>query len=197
MANQAETVLFSNLMSQMYALRQQGQLCDVQLLVNNTIIPAHRVVLAAFSPYFRAMFCSQLNESQQSSVSIQDFSTAIVSLIVEYAYTASIDITEENVQMILRAASFMQIETLENLCTQFLLVHLHPSNCLGIREFALCLGCSSLYSAADSFCQDHFFEMSEHDEFLHLTASQVINLVGRDALKVSQSLWCLYICSNK
>lgn len=37
-------------------LRKQGQLCDVTIRVNNQDFTAHRVVLAATSPYFFAMF---------------------------------------------------------------------------------------------------------------------------------------------
>lgn len=37
-------------------LRQDEDLCDVVLKVGNISISAHKVVLAASSPYFKAMF---------------------------------------------------------------------------------------------------------------------------------------------
>ncbi|XP_076439462.1 kelch-like protein 18 [Babylonia areolata] len=180
------TSLYGTLMAEMSALWKQEQLCDVHLQVHDRVIPAHRVVLAALSPYFRAMFCSQLTESQQSHITIQGFSPAIVQMVVEYAYTAVIHLTEDNIQMVLHAASVMQIGTLESKCTNFLIEQLHPSNCLGIRDCAQSLGCKRLHAAADSFCQDNFFEVSQNEEFLQLSPSQVLNLVARDALKVKK-----------
>ena len=46
-------------------LQKEGQFCDVTLLVDGKRFPAHRNVLAAFSPYFKAMFTNTLAESKQ------------------------------------------------------------------------------------------------------------------------------------
>ena len=43
-------------------LRQAEDLCDVILHVGNSHISSHRVVLAASSPYFRAMFTGKPKE---------------------------------------------------------------------------------------------------------------------------------------
>lgn len=40
-------------------LRQDEDLCDVVLRVGSTSISAHKVVLAASSPYFKAMFAGK------------------------------------------------------------------------------------------------------------------------------------------
>lgn len=40
-------------------LRQDEDLCDVVLRVGGTSISAHKVVLAASSPYFKAMFAGK------------------------------------------------------------------------------------------------------------------------------------------
>lgn len=180
----SEQEFFKSLVSEMYTFWKQEQLCDVQLRVQKIVIPAHRVVLAALSPYFRAMFCSHLNESQKFEVEICGLSSSVVYSIVEYAYTSCLLLTEENVQTVLHAASIMQISSLECMCAHFLSERLHPSNCLGIRDFANRLGCFSLYSIADIYCQDNFLEVSQNDEFLQLPATQVIDLVARDKLKV-------------
>ncbi len=42
----------------MNAFRKRGQLCDVVVKVGGREFPAHRVVLAASSDYFDAMFSS-------------------------------------------------------------------------------------------------------------------------------------------
>lgn len=51
-------------------LQKEGQFCDVTLLVDGKKFPVHRNVLAAFSPYFKAMFTNTLAESKQVKPSI-------------------------------------------------------------------------------------------------------------------------------
>ncbi len=53
-------------------LRKHRELCDVVLVVGARKIYAHRVVLSACSPYFHAMFTSELCESRQNEVTIRD-----------------------------------------------------------------------------------------------------------------------------
>lgn len=58
----------SNILEIMNILRKNKELCDVVLLVGDHEIFAHRVVMAACSPYFRAMFTNELAESRQNEV---------------------------------------------------------------------------------------------------------------------------------
>ena len=43
-------------LSNLCILRQHEEFCDIVLVVGNTSITTHKVVLASCSPYFRAMF---------------------------------------------------------------------------------------------------------------------------------------------
>ena len=45
----------------MNKLRKAEHLCDVTLKVEQTLFPAHRLVLAAVSDYFAAMFTGEVN----------------------------------------------------------------------------------------------------------------------------------------
>lgn len=61
---------------------------------------------------------------------------------------------------------------------------LHPKNCLGVRQFAETMMCTTLYDAANSFVHQHFVEVSVSEEFLSLRADEVLELVGCDELNV-------------
>ncbi|KAK0055342.1 heat shock protein 70 A1 [Biomphalaria pfeifferi] len=175
-----------NLLSEINQLWMDRELCDVNLSVEGVVIPAHRVILAALSPYFKAMFCSQLDESHKFQIRIQDLSLTAVQAIINFAYTAHLELTEDTVQTIMQTAAMMQISAVEKLCCSFLVEHLHPSNCLGIRDFAHIIGCFDLKETADKYCEENFFEVSHHDEFLKLEVEEVIGLISRDSLKVAK-----------
>lgn len=73
-------------------------LCDVTLVANTVEIPAHKMVLAACSPYFYAMFTS-FEESKQDRITLQGVDHQALTLLIEYVYTSEVQVTEENVQV--------------------------------------------------------------------------------------------------
>lgn len=73
-------------------------LCDVTLIADNVEIPAHKMVLAACSPYFYAMFTS-FEESKQDKITLKEIDSQALTLLVEYVYTSEVQVTEENVQV--------------------------------------------------------------------------------------------------
>lgn len=82
------------LLETLNTLRKRRELCDVVLIVSKRKILAHRVVLSACSPYFHAMFTSELQESRQTEVEIRDIDEHAMELLVEFAYTSHIVVEE-------------------------------------------------------------------------------------------------------
>ena len=62
-----------------------------------------------------------------------------------------LDLKEETVENLLSAASLLQLRDVADACSSFLMKQLHPSNCIGIRQFAEARGCTDLYRVANSF----------------------------------------------
>jgi len=118
----------------MNTLREQNQLCDVLLMAGGNEIPAHKVVLASSSPYFRAMFTGELSESRQTVVTMREIDSHALELLVQYVYTAEIEVTEDNVQ----------VRSLPN--HSYMYLYLCFVSCLSQAEFTLdliiihCLG---------------------------------------------------------
>ncbi|KAK5979154.1 BTB domain-containing protein [Trichostrongylus colubriformis] len=61
------------LLSQLSEFRDESQLCDVTLVAQGTRINAHRLVLAAASSYFKAMFTNDMAESRLRSPMSENF----------------------------------------------------------------------------------------------------------------------------
>ncbi|KAI4455983.1 kelch protein [Holotrichia oblita] len=164
-------------------MRQELLLCDVTLIADNVEIPAHKMVLAACSPYFYAMFTS-FEESKQDKITLKEIDSQALTLLVEYVYTSEVQVTEENVQVLLPAANLLQLTDVRDACCDFLQAQLHPSNCLGIRAFADLHGCLDLLNSAESYIELHFPEVVECEEFLTLSHQQVARLICSDRLTV-------------
>lgn len=63
-------------------------------------VPAHKMVLAACSPYFYAMFSSfDFEEARKDKVTVKGVEYEALQLLVEYVYTSYIEVTEDNVQV--------------------------------------------------------------------------------------------------
>ncbi len=65
---------------------------DVNLIIGEITIPAHRAVLAQYE-YFRAMFCGSVRlwESSSKNVVIQGVEGTVFIHIIKYAYTSEIE----------------------------------------------------------------------------------------------------------
>ncbi|XP_072846221.1 kelch-like protein 3 isoform X2 [Pogona vitticeps] len=169
----------------MNELRSKRLLCDVVIVAEDVEIEAHRVVLAACSPYFFAMFTGDMSESKAKKIEIKDVDGLTLSKLIDYIYTAEIEVTEENVQVLLPAASLLQLMDVRQNCCDFLQSQLHPTNCLGIRAFADVHTCTELLQQANAYAEQHFPEVMLGEEFLSLSLDQVCSLISSDKLTVS------------
>ena len=165
---------------------KRQELCDVTLVVQGRKFPAHRVILAANSPYFRAMFTSGLSESQQSSIELNDISSAILEPLLGYFYTSHVLLEAEQVQDLVQVVDMLQVDQLKEACVEYLLHHVTVTNCLTMLNFADIHNCEKLYEESQKLVTKQFKEISVSKEFKMLSSSQLFQLLSLDALSVSK-----------
>lgn len=112
-------------------LRWNKELCDIVLCIENQKFLAHKVVLAGCSPYLLAMFTNGMLETAKDHVEIQGIDPVAMEIILAFMYTGTIEITVENVQIVLGGASMLNMTSLRNVCCTFLQSQLAATNCLG------------------------------------------------------------------
>ncbi|XP_072524061.1 kelch-like protein 10 [Salminus brasiliensis] len=170
-------------------LRLDGKLCDVVLRVGGAEVKAHKIILCSCSGYFRVLFTSSHWKCSEKSVfTIPDVSPDIMELILQYAYSADVDITSENVQDLLAAANQLDVLGLVGLCCNFLEKQLCPENCIGICRFADWYSCRELYRRAHTYILHHFEEVvrEPEEEFLELTLLQLSDILEKDELNAKR-----------
>ena len=69
---------------------QDKELCDVTLATETKSYSAHKLVLAACSPYFRALFAA--NPCKHPTVFFRDISADQMDLLMEYMYRGRISV---------------------------------------------------------------------------------------------------------
>ncbi|XP_075684896.1 kelch-like protein 40 [Rhinoderma darwinii] len=159
---------------------------DCVLKIKDKEFPCHRLVLAACSPYFRAMFLSDLEESKNKEIDLEDVDPDVMGKILHYIYTSEIEITEKNVQDIFSVANMFQIPSIFTVCVSFLQKKLCLSNCLAIFRLGLMLDCPRLAVSARDFLCDRFNLITRDDEFYQLSPDELIAIISSDALNIEK-----------
>ncbi|MGH0147860.1 UNVERIFIED_CONTAM: hypothetical protein FKN15_061099 [Acipenser sinensis] len=176
-----------NILQQLKSMYEEEQLTDIVVEVDHgKTFSCHRNVLAAISPYFRSMFTSGLTESTQKEVRIVGVEAESMHLVLDYAYTSKVTLSETNVQALFTAASIFQIPPLQDQCAQFMVSRLDPQNCTGVFMFADAYGHQELKDKSRDYIRKKFLCVVKEQEFLHLTKEQLVGILNSDDLNVEK-----------
>ena len=179
-----------DLLSKCAQFREEGQFIDVRLKVREDIFPAHRIVLAANSDYFYAMFTDGMKESNQEVIELKDeiISPDALKIVMESIYTGDLRVDRENVFEVLAAADHLQVTTVVQQCCDFLKrefiqLRLDLHNYCLLSTVADRHGLKDLQEAADKKMASIFKDVCESEGFLtHIGADQLFSLLSRDDL---------------
>ena len=169
---------------------EEGIFTDVQLKVGRTLFPAHRMVLAAYSDYFYAMFTNGMKETNQEVIELRDesMSSETFKQIIDYIYSGHLRINKENVFQVLAAADHLQVTSVLQECSDFLKRELLQDK-LDVRwysylyEIAEKYGLTELREAAESKMALNYQDICESKEFLtHMSTEKFFSLLSRDDL---------------
>ncbi|XP_055353289.1 kelch-like protein diablo [Paramacrobiotus metropolitanus] len=145
-------------------------------------IPCHRAILAAKSTYFRSMFASQMKESHEEQIQLQDMPHDILDQVVRYIYTAKIYLDASNVLLLLEFAIFLDVSEIVRACTEFLEGNMNTGNWLTVQRTAEFLSCRDIIKICKEFVVRNFSAVSRCDDFLQIGESQMIELIASDDL---------------
>lgn len=165
-------------------MRLQGECCDVTLEASGVEYKAHKCVLAAASDYFKAMFTSQMKEKCMSSISLAEIYENDVHTadIFDFIYTGEMTLTDWNVWPILDLSTYYQIQTLTEMCQNYLISRVSKSNCCEMYYNAKSLALTQLKIESQRLIHDHFPELTEQDVMNFLEKSDLEQILPSDSL---------------
>lgn len=78
------------ILAQINKMRLCSDFCDVRLKVGSGVFRVHRLVLAASSPYFSALFSGGMSEVDQEEVQILGVETQVFEVLLDFIYTGQL-----------------------------------------------------------------------------------------------------------
>lgn len=131
-------------------------LSDITLVATDGEVPAHKLILAAQSEYFKGMFRAEKKDKIEMKMN-----KATLKNIVSSLYTGRTEINTANVQDLLEASNYLQIKDLTSRCVDFMARNLDTSNCVEVLRLADTLSIDRLVQEAIDFIGDHFQKLFE------------------------------------
>lgn len=176
------------LIERLKEIRDDGRLLDFTIYVGDDHIRAHKLILAACSDYFKAMFANNTTEDCEGRVDLKNVEPQTIRAIIDFYYSGQIEITEENFYSLLMAASRFQFKTVQDICEEFASIHLSAANCLGVA--ILCERCNlqNLSDKAFDCCLEQFESVIEGEEFLRLDENFLAKILSDDRLNVGHEI---------
>ena len=163
-------------------LQKNDHFCDVTVMVRDKCFKAHKVLLAASSPFFWNLLTSGMRESNENviKVELEEATEAVTEDVLLYIYTGEVFITDEKAHNLIATANYLFLPGLKTLASNFIKRSLTPENCIFNFYFAEKYDCRELKEKACEVVTSNFTEVMETEGFLRLQAKEVSDWISRD-----------------
>lgn len=125
------------------------------------------------------MFTKSMLEAEQSEITVDGISAGIEH-ILNFIYTAKLELTLANVQEILSAANYFQLNSVIDACLHFLEGELDTENCIDILIISENYLLASLREKIIKFICCHIAEISKSSEFFRMQEHQIKQILCSD-----------------
>ena len=175
------------LIERINALRRNERFCDVAVAVKGEEFKAHKLVLAASSPFFLSLLESDMKESKEHLIKIEleEASAAVIEEVIAYVYTGNVSLTEENSHDLIATADYLLLPGLKTMATEFLKMNLTTENCVFNYYFAEKYQSFGLMDESCKMINANFSEVMGTTDFLSLEVTQMLSWVSSDDVIVA------------
>lgn len=124
----------SRLLKYANSKRIQERFNDITIKVENKCFSANRLVLSCFSGFFETMFQLRWNELHHTTFELGGIDSKSMQTIIEFIYTGTITIDDNNVMSLLAAADYLLIDEVKRDCFEFLKSYISTENCFNVLD---------------------------------------------------------------
>ena len=131
------------------------QSSDIVLICQEEEIRAHKLILSARSPVFRAMLQTDMSERANGEIKINDADKDVLKEMVGYLYTAKVEEKFTKYKELLILANKYEVEELIKLCGTKVAESLNDDNALQVGVFAELHNAEDLMKACVKYIMDN------------------------------------------
>ncbi|XP_066263689.1 kelch-like protein 9 isoform X2 [Branchiostoma lanceolatum] len=164
--------------------RNKGFLYDATLICGKEQIPTHKIMLAALSDYFMAMFSAGMRETSSQVIEVGGIEGRLLRKVIDFAYTSNLDLTTENVQEILHVGCYLQSSLVVEPCCEFLKKHIDMDNCVDFYPLTKTYNLLDLEAVVDKFVSDNVIVLSNRPQFQKMELQKLVQILSLDSLRV-------------
>ena len=172
------------MMKRLNIQRKQGHLCDITLITkDDQEFKAHRNILSAASPFFRKLLQSDMKENREGIVRFEEISGSAMEDVLEFIYTGTVEVTEENAEELVVATNYLLVPNLKTI-SGLIQQQICELNCISAFYFAEKYDCEELLNDSKNFIHANFRSVADMNEFLSLEAKEVERWISSDEIVV-------------
>ncbi|GBN68516.1 Speckle-type POZ protein [Araneus ventricosus] len=139
---------------------------DVELKTKTKSFPAHKILLCARSPVFKAMMTNDMKEKKSNSIQVDDLEDDIVQQLLLFLYSDSLENLQwQSAIKLYYAADKYAVEKLKMICSAFLVDNVTPSFVSELLLLADAHNDSNLKIAVEDFILQHEKQVYGSDEW--------------------------------
>ena len=127
---------FDDILRNLSDLKNSSKFCDFVIKIGDEVIPVHRVVLAASSLYFDAMFSHNMKEKNDGVLKIEGVDLEAAKICINFIYTGTADFSDsfEFAENLIYASELFQLRDLTIMFCNFMTENVCVENCLRCIE---------------------------------------------------------------
>ena len=105
---------------------------DVEIECDGETFNCHQVILSISSPYFRAMFLTDMAENRANKVTLKEIDSDVVREMLHFIYNGATNknVLEEKSMELLAAAERFMMDDLKIICEDYLCANLEINNAI-------------------------------------------------------------------
>ena len=180
------------------SLREEDILCDVQLQAEGQHISAHKAVLAAASPYFKAMFSGNFREMKEHVVTMKEVSFIGLRSVVGSIYTTQMSsLNIETIEHVFSVADLLQINSIVEECIEWIGENINKTNWFQFLEKVEDFNNDNVEQSVNSFILQNFADVSQTKDFENISKPVLIKYLASDILNTNVDEFVVYKAARK
>jgi len=168
---------------QLENLINNKEISDISLEIEGKFIYGHKVILAARSPFFKALFFGGLKESKQEKIKLENLNYNSFLDCLKYIYTGTLEISDaDHAIEIIGTSNYLKLDHLKSICEKIIAGNIEIETAAYSLGIATLHNCTQLKSFCLNFIISNFEQVSKTKGFEELSKSLILE-VTREACK--------------